>query len=264
MTKAKDEEVITEDDVGSAEEVLGEETTGTDVVDWKKDMAVAAARTAKAERPASSNISLKGGIMTYMDEPLVDNQLECVIVAASFARTCFQRPYDPDDQGPPECFSNAFEVHDLVPHENVPEPYAKVCGEKTCEWAVFGTALQGKGPRCKTRRKLIVMPISGLKDPAEAEIATITVTPTSGQNYSSYAAKIANQGGLPPWAVKTMITVKPHAKKQFEVTFATTGKIEDDKALAGIHSRIAEADSILLTPYTYDAEEAPAAESDKY
>ena len=240
------------------------EQTGTEIADWKKDMQMAAARTAKAERPASSNISLKGGIMTYMDEALPDNQLECIVVSASFARTCFQRPYDPDDQAPPECFANAIDLHDLVPHENVLEPYAKVCGEKTCEWAVFGTALQGKGPRCKTRRKLVVMPVSGLDNPGDAEMATLTVTPTSGQNWSSYAAKIANQGGLPPWAVKTMITVKPHPKKQFEVTFATTGKVDSEKSLAGIHSRIAEADSILLTPYTYGAEEEDEPESGKY
>lgn len=241
-----------------------EDEPGTNIVDWKKDMAEAAQKTAKAERPASSVISLQGGIMKYQDEPLDNNVLECIIISASFARTCFQRPYDPDDKAPPECFANAIDQADLLPHENVAEPYAKVCGEKTCEWAVFGTALQGKGPRCKTRRKLIVMPISGLEKPEEAEMATLTVTPTSGQNYSSYAAKVANQGGLPPWAVKTMITVRPHPKKQFEVTFATTGKVEDEKALAGIHSRIAEADSILMTPYTYDAEEEAVADSDKY
>ena len=238
--------------------------TGKEIADWKKDMQMAAEKTKKTERPASSVISLKGGIMSYMDEPLKDNKLECVIVAASYARTCFQRPYDSDDQDPPECFANAMDLHDLVPHENVPAPYAKVCGEKTCEWAVFGTALQGKGPRCKTRRKLIVMPVSGLANPGEAELATLTVTPTSGANYSNYAAKVANQGGLPPWGVKTMIIVKPHAKKQFEVTFDLVGPIGDEKALAGIHSRIVEAESILMTPYTYDAEEEPVKESDKY
>ena len=236
-----------------------------EIADWKKDMALAAERTAKAERPASSNITLRGGIMSYQDEPLPDNQLECIVVSASYARTCFQRPYDPDDIGPPECFANAIDQADLVPHENVPSPYAKVCGEKNCEWAVFGTALQGKGPRCKTRRKLIVMPVSGLDNPGEAEVATLTIPPTSGQNWSAYASKIANQGGLPPWAVKTMVTVRPHPKKQFEVTFATTGQVDDETALAGIHSRIAEADAILLTPYTYDAEaEEAEADSDKY
>lgn len=241
------------------------EETGKEVADWKAAMGLAATKTAKMERTESSVISLKGGIMTYQDNEMKDNKLECVVIASSFARTCFQRPYDPDDKAPPECFANAIDAADLVPHENVLQPYAKVCSEKACEWAVFGTALQGKGPRCKTRRKLIVMPVSGLDDPAEAELATITCPPTSGANWSSYANKIASGAGLPPWGVKTMIIVKPHAKKQFEVTFETTGPIESDKALAGIHGRINEAEASLLQPYTYDAEEtAPAAESDKY
>ena len=224
-----------------------------EIVNWKEDMQKAAVKTAKMERPAESYISLKGGIMTYQDQPITDNKLECVVIATSFARTCYDRPYDSDDNDPPECFANAIDEADLTPHENVPHPFSTACGEKVCEMAVFGTALQGNGPRCKTRRKLIVMPVSALNDPAGAELATISVPPTSGKNWSSYASNVAN-GGVPPWGVRTMIIVKPHAKKQFEVTFELQGKVEDDTTLAGIHSRINEAERILLQPFTYGEE----------
>ena len=61
-----------------------------------------------------------------------------------------------------------------------------------------------------------------------------------------------------------MISTKPHPKRQFEVTFETTGPVGDEDMLAGIHGRIAEAEGLLLTPYTYDREEeAPAAKSGK-
>tara|TARA_R110000737_G_scaffold41837_2_gene62527 strand:+ start:1591 stop:2316 length:726 start_codon:yes stop_codon:yes gene_type:complete len=232
-----------------------------EIANWKQDLEIAAAKVAKTERPDDSYISLKGGVMSYQDNAIPDNKLEVVVVAASFARSCFMRPYDGDDTDPPECFANAIDIGDLAPHENVVEPFAKVCSEKACEWAVFGTALQGKGPRCKTRRKLMVMPVSGLENPAEAEIATLAIPPTSIKNWSAYANKIASGAGLPPWGVKTMITVKPHPKKQFEVTFETTGPVDNDRHLAGIHSRIDEAEASLLQPYTYDAEEAPAPES---
>lgn len=226
-----------------------------EIVNWKDDMQKDAVKTAKTERPTSSVISLKGGIMTYQDEPIPDNKLECVVIAVSFARTCFMRPYDADDKDPPECFSNAIDQADLIPHPNVPEPFAKICNEKACEWAVFGTALQGKGPRCKTRRKMVIIPVSALQDAGEAEVAMLTIPPTSGKNWSTYANKIATGAGLPPWGVKTMIIVKPHAKKQFEVTFETTGPVADEGILAAIHSRIDSAETALLQPYIYDQEE---------
>ena len=240
-------------------------TESKEIANWKDDMEKAAAKTAKAERPTDSFISLQGGIMTYQDQSIPDNQLECVVVAVSFARTCFMRPYDPEDKDPPECFSNALDQADLVPHENVVAPFAAVCNEKACEWAVFGTALQGKGPRCKTRRKMVVMPVSALDDAADAELAVMTVPPTSGKNWSAYANKIATGAGLPPWGVKTMITVKPHAKKQFEVTFESTGAITSEIHMAGIHSRIQAAEATLLQPYTYETEEpAEATAEAKY
>ncbi len=241
-------------------------TKTKEIADWKKDLQIAAEKVAKAERPAESFISLKGGVMTYQDTAIPNNELECVVVASSFARTCFERPYDPDDNGPPECFANAIDQVDLVPHENVPEPKAGLCTEKACDAAVFGTALQGKGPLCKTRRKLIVMPVSGLADPAEAEIATLSIPPTSSKNWGNYAGKVASSSGLPPWGVKTLVKVRPDPKRQFVVEFSAVEPIEDEATLAGIHGRIAEAEAILLSPYTYEAEEAeaPAKSNKKY
>jgi hypothetical protein len=171
------------------------------------------------------------------------------------------RPYDPDDNDPPECFASALDSKDLYPHENVPAPFAKVCNETACEWAQFGTALQGNGPRCKTRRKLFIIPVSS-KGYAKADGAIIVTPPTSSKNWSNYASKIATQAGLPPWAVKTMITCKPHPKKQFEVTFETTGPLEEDD-ISVIHQRIAEAEAAVLAPYTYDKEDKPAEETGK-
>lgn len=241
------------------------EETGTEIRDWKKDAQAAAEKVAKTERTGDNFISLKGGVMTYMDEPISDNKIECVVLAASFARTCFMRPYDPDDNDPPECFANAMDQADLIPHENVKEPFAAVCNEKACEYAVFGSALQGKGPRCKTRRKLIIMPVSGLDNPAEAELAMIACPPTSGKNWSNYASKIAGGIGLPPWGVRTMISCRPDPKRMFVVEFELIGPITDDAAMSGIHARINEAETALLAPYTYDTEpEEEATGSDKY
>jgi len=239
-------------------------TKKTDVVPWKEQMALDAQKVAKQERPASSFISLKGGILTYQEEPLPDNKLDCVVLAYVFERTMYDRPYDPDDQGPPECFAQALTAETLNPHENVPSPANPTC--HGCPKAEFGTALQGKGPACKTRRKLMVMPSSALADGIEeAEIAMIAVPPTSVKNWSNYANKIANTTGVPPWAVQTLISAAPHPKKMFEVSFALVNPIADEAMLAAIHARIPAAEQVLLVPYSYDKDdETTADDSGKY
>jgi len=235
-----------------------------EVVPWKEQMALDAQRVAKQERPASSFISLKSGVMTYQDEQIKDNILECIVIALCTERTYYDKPYDPDSIFPPRCFAQGLDPTGLIPHDNIVEPINPTCNG--CEKAEFGTALQGKGPACKTYRKLMIMTSDHLKkdDIEEAEIAVIRIPPTSVKNWSNYANKIASSVGVPPWAVITKIIVKPHPKKQFEVTFEAVGNIEGDDVLSQIHARIEGAEAGLLTPYTYDTDEEKTEDSDKY
>ena len=235
-------------------------TKNKEVVSWKAALAADAKKVTDTEGGGGGYISIKAGQMTYQDEPIKDNKLDCVVLASSVVRTFYDRPYDPDDTGPPDCFAISLEAGGrMSPHENVPSPQSDNC--KDCPLAEFGSAKVGKGPACKTRRRLMVMPVDGLGDPAEAEIATITIPPTSTKNYSSYANKVATATGLPPWAVKTTISTAPHPKKMFEVSFKPLGPIEGDEALSGIHARIDEANAAITEPYTYDDEDDEPAQS---
>ena len=54
-----------------------------EVRDWKKDAASAAEKTAQAERPTDSFISLQSGIMSYQDNPLPGNEVEVVVQAGA-------------------------------------------------------------------------------------------------------------------------------------------------------------------------------------
>ena len=228
------------------------------VMSWKDKLAEDAKKVAATERPSSGFISLKSGVMTYQDEMIPGNKLDCVIVAYGSERTMYDRAYDPDDQGPPECFAQAIEAVELNPHSNVVAPVNATC--MGCPKAEFGTAKQGKGPACKTYRKLAVMPVTALDgDIAGAEVALMRIPPTSVKNFSQYANKLATAGGLPPWASVTTISVAPHPKKQFEVSFAAVRPITDEATLAAIHARIESVEALLLSPYEYsDEDEAPA------
>jgi len=224
-----------------------------ELASWQTALAKDAEKTAKAESSDSNFISLKGGRMTYQDQIIPDDKIECVIVAFGTERTFYDRAYDPDDKNAPDCFAQGLEKGGLIPHANVPNPRAQKC--EGCPLAEFGTAKVGKGPACKTRRKLMLMPVSGLDDPAGADLALIALPPTSVKNFSAYASQVSLSSGLPLWAVTTTVAVKPHPKNQYAVVFSAGEKLSGDKTLSAIHALIENAEKELLKPYTYEEEE---------
>jgi len=226
-----------------------------EVADYKAALIADAKKTVESERAGGNYISLKGGRMTMHDEQIPNDKLDVIVLATIHERTLYERPYDPDDDGPPDCFAQGVNLTDLSPHENVPNPVSSQC--KGCPKAEFGTARQGKGPACKTYRKLALVPADAT-DFTEAEIAVMRIPPTSVRNYSRYAAKVAGSTGMPPWAVKTEISVKPDPKTQFQVNFEAIEPIKDDAALSALFSQIDGAENMLLTPYTYEDGSEPA------
>lgn len=224
-----------------------------EVKDWKKEMA----EQAKAEATNASGggvgyISLKGGIMMYQEQQIPDNTLSCIVVANVAERTMYDRPYDPEDKDPPECFALGADPRSLLPHSNVHEPIHPTC--KGCPKAEFGTARQGKGPACKTYRKLLVMPFSAsmtAEDVEAADVAVLKVSPTSVANWNKYATRVAGTG-VPTWGVVTDILVKPHPKKQFEISFSTPSPVIDADQVRAIAGRTAQGITELMRPYEYE------------
>jgi hypothetical protein len=231
----------------------------TDVVNWADKLAESAQEVAKAERPALSFISLRGGAISYNGETVAE--LPVVILAASYDRSYYPNAYDADNIQPPACFAQSMEESMLVPHENVPDPIHPNCAE--CKFSQWGSATtgSGKGQECKIRRKLAMLPF-GAKDYAEAEMAILSVSPTSGRYYSAYANKLAG-AGVPPWGTGTTITTTPDAKVQFKVNFEAIAPL-DESVLGAVHGRIEAAEAALLTPYDLSTDEEGTEESSKY
>lgn len=233
--------------------------------DWKealgKQIAVAAAQ--KPETSGVPHISLKHGRMTINDTALPGDEVQCIILASTLERTWFDRPYDPDDIGPPECFALGAKAAGLVPHENVVAPPSNSC--KACPMAEFGTARQGKGPACKTKLRLCVMPVPSDPTPGQisaedAEIAILKVSPTSVVNFNGlggagkkpgYEVALANQG-VTPWAVISKVMIRPHNKKMHEITVELVKPLGKDELLAAAYGKSKVGEEAVLTPYTYE------------
>jgi hypothetical protein len=231
-----------------------------ELASWQEDLVSHAKAVAHNEGTDSSAIKIQHGAMMYHDQPIPNNELDVIIIASSTERCLYDSPYDPDKISSPDCFAQSLETTGLVPHENVPEPRAEDC--TTCPLAEFGSAKQGKGPACKTYRKLIMIPAgTELEDIPKAEMAYMKVSPTSVKNWSKYAQQLVSSAGVPPWAATTKVKVVPDKKTIHQVQFSGIGVIEDGDMLSAIHARIDEAETKIMQPYTYEEEEE---ESSKY
>ena len=221
-----------------------------EVANWKAALQEAAKQQAKQEEVSGIKyISLAGGCMTIGDDMVPNNTMDVIVLADITERTMYDRPYSPDDNAPPDCFALGPDPKRLAPHDNVPTPISKACAK--CPKAEFGTAIQGRGPACKTRRRLIVMPATDNPEAVgEADLALLKVPPTSVVNWSKYVTKVANKG-VPTWAVATTVKAGPHPKKQIEVTFAPSKQLSD-AMMATVYERLEEAASAANKPFTYD------------
>jgi hypothetical protein len=202
-------------------------------------------------------ISLKNGRMSLNDNLLPNDEIEVVILAHTFERTWYDRPYDADDKNPPDCFAIGDDQYALEPHANVPNPPNDVC--KGCPMAEFGSAKQGAGPACKTRAKLLVVnaPANISAEDLlskDLEFALYKTQPTSVVNFSGKGGllkKLAS-GGLACWGAVTKIMIKPHPKKMNESTFELVRPLGDDAMMAAAFSRLPEAHEALKQAYSYE------------
>lgn len=228
-------------------------------------LAQAAKDAAAKERPSISKISLKSGVISFGGQPVKDNRLDMVIVAAAYKNAFYKGRYDPQNVVNPDCFSFSSTDDSMVPDANVAHPEHATCeGCPRAEW--LSDLNGGRGKACKETRRLVMLPGSVLadKDPAEAiktaELAIVDVPVTSVKNYVQYINVLAASIGLPAHAVLTEMACQPDAKTQFKVTFKGIGPVSSDAILDAIEARMPEAVRTSLAGYesSNEEEDAPA------
>lgn len=232
-------------------------STKKEVVSWKDKMAAEAKDVASIERPVTSNISLRGGVMSYMDTPVPDNRLPCVVVASVFENSWYDRPFDPDNIRAPSCFAFSADGESMAPHESSESPQSETCA--ACDHNKWGSAPgNSRGKACKNVRRLAVLPVTALDDAdkvAEAEMAMMKLPVTSVSNWRVYVNKVAASYQRPAWGVITEISVERDPKTQFKVHFDCIGVIEQDDLLASLNGKVSAANEMLNTPYEPNQQE---------
>jgi len=222
-----------------------------DLVNWDERLAVQATDAAASERPAVSKISLRAGVMSYMDSPIPDNNLDCIVLASCIEHVWYDSDFDPDVITPPACFALAsLGTGDsaIVPHEVVPSPVHENCGG--CPKFEWGSG-KGRGKACSSRRRLALIPATALDNPdtiAAAEIAVLGVPVTSVKKWGTYVNVLSSSFQRPPWAMVTNISAAPHPKTMFTVNFKAVRKVESE-VLAALEQSIDNATNIIFQPF---------------
>ena len=234
---------------------------GKEVTNFEEQMAAEAKAVAKTERVSADRFTLQSGILSYMGEPIPDNQMDCIIVAAFSENVYYSGAYDPDNVTPPDCFALGNSGEDLYPHKDVPEAINDDC--RSCDFMKFKSAPNGKGKACKEKRRLAIIPYSKkAEDLQSGDMAMMTIPVMSVKNWSVYVNAISAKHQRPSWGMITRIKVVPDPKSQFRVTFSEVDKLPSEH-LGAVNSRLEAAQTMLQTPYEMDPEEKQEEEGDK-
>jgi hypothetical protein len=228
------------------------EKQSTEVVNWEEKLAQEARDVAKTERPSINKINFQSGVMTYMDNAVPDNKLDCIIVASAWEHVFYDTPWEPGVVHPPACFALGVPQGDEPPimqaHESVPSSPGPICS--SCEMFKFGSDLKGgRGKACSERRRLAAIP--NVTDPdmiEKAEMAVMSIPVMSVKNWANYINTVAVQHSRPAWGMLTRVSLVPDKKSQFKVTFEAVDKL-DNSFLGAVSAKIPMATQALLTPY---------------
>lgn len=240
---------------------------GTDLAPWKEKLKAHAKKAVAIEQNAGSGnqfIKLRGGQITLGDQVCKDNTLACVILDHTIEYAMYDGDYDPESPQSPICFSFGEDEATMVPHDMSREKQHENC--KDCPMNKFGSADRGAGKACKNIRRLVLIAENDLDDLDNAKPIFLKVPVTSAKNWTSYVRKLDSTLEMPPLAVVTNITTKPHPKHQFEVVFTLAEQIEDGELIEGLFKLMEASRNDLVAPYTStgDAEEeAPRRGSNK-
>lgn len=216
------------------------------------EMLAAMAKKAKAvEKPSTSTIACKSGILTYNGDPVGDsNALDVIIIASTHANLFYTQKYDPDNPVNPDCYAYGDDEDDMVPAAKAAHPQAERCSE--CKWNQWGSdPAGGRGKACKNSRVLGLVPAgTTVEDLPTAEIATFKLPVTSVKNWGQYVNKLDTLFQRPPLGLITTISIKRDLKTQFKVLFQN-GPLVDNTMIMPL---IKKADVVLeVLRKDYDA-----------
>lgn len=241
----------------ATKEVAVKENPSTAVglpAEFLKELANEAKDAAAQERPAVTKLSTAGGLLKYQGEPVAGNNMDVVVLYASYRNVWYAGAYDRNNIKNPDCFSLSETDEGMVPDPNVANPPNATCGgcpKNAWKSDVKADGTVGKGKACKESRRLVMMPAGSLEtvdSVKSAELAILDLPVTSAKNYGALVNTVAATVGVPVWACVTNVKVQP-SKNQFEVVLTPLRVAPSKEIILALKARVEDAKRLALEPY---------------
>lgn len=243
----------------------------TALVTWQEELAKQAEIASKMEESAGGGqfFSTRGGILTWQDAPMPDNQMAVIIVDSVLENVFYEGRYDPDQPQSPTCFAFGRDEKTIKPHDVVVE--AGTAQHESCagcphnEW---GSADTGRGKACRNTRRLAMIPagtfdklgkLQLIDDPDHFKstiVGFMKLPVTSVKGYANFVKQVANALHRPPFGIVTKVRVVPDASTQFKVLFEPLTEVPDE-LMPAVLERHNEVKSVIDFPYRASDEEQP-------
>lgn len=156
--------------------------------------------------PTGNRINTDEKLFTLPNGDTADT-LSVIIVDFASYNAYYDKPWNPNQIVPPNCFSLGLEPAGMVPSENSPEPQAESCA--ACWANQWKSSSTGAGKACSNTRLLAVIEPEG--DP-DSPIMLLKVTATALKSFDAYVTSVARAFQRPPRGVITEITFDPNLK----------------------------------------------------
>lgn len=216
--------------------------SSTAMVNWESKLAEQAKAYAAQEAGVGTGdkFSIKGGILSFNDNPVKDNTMGVVILDTVLMNVNYPERYNPKNPSGPNCFAFGRTEAEMQPHKvcvDAGTAQAEECG--SCPLNQWGSAETGRGKACGNKRRLAL--ISGGefgKDGAfkaytdeahfrDAGIGYLEIPPTALKGYAAFVKTLDATLHRPPHGIFTKVTVSGSTEDQVVVTFEPLAKVPD-------------------------------------
>jgi len=245
------------------------------LVPWSEKFAPyarAAKEQVKKAGGGGASIKFGRGSIQVSGATVPGGKLKCVILGYCAHNRWWDSDFDKENVQPPDCYAFASEYNDpeMAPHEEAADMQSDLCTD--CEKNQFGTAKTGRGKACSNGIRLgalVAKDCEDAEDIPRAEMATGFLSPTNVKNWKGYVDMLADEEGVPPWAVVTEIATYDDPDTQIRIEFNFVEKIDDDDLLTALEKRadMEKVQTGLQVPYGPKIERAarkPVAKSKKF
>ena len=201
--------------------------------EWKQALVAKANVQAATETVGVPRISHRQATLTIDGKKVEGNKISLAVIDYAIEKTYYEQDeYDANSHVTPVCYAlrpaGAEGDKGMRPHAAAPKKQAESCD--ACPHNVFGSAIKGRGKRCKDNRKLFVL--AGVTDPEQMksiEVRQISIPPASLRNWGQYLKSlpdVTETGHIS--SVYTVIEpVVPPGAMGYQLTFRFGGRLPE-------------------------------------